>query len=541
MKKDNKIKAIVFDVDGVIFDSELIKQIERKKFFEKELKLKKEEVEKVDIHLNRLDNLNFINEKIKKIDVLKELEKLNKILKEVEKEFKINNNAKNFIEKNHKKYLIFTNTLMPHKSLEHIFHTHNLHKYFKELFSYDTGLKDTNLKKIMEKYNLKENEILFIDDKIQNIEISKNLNIHSLHFDDFNIDIEKEIEKIEEKNDYVFRFSPAPSGHLHLGHIFGILYNYIYKKKYGGKFILRIEDTNPDGISKENYDAIINDTKFLTNNEIDEIFYQSDRIEIYYKYIRKLIENGDAYFDFSTEDDKKNEDISKLETRTFNLYRDTKIEYNLKVFDEVLKKSYKEGEILLRFKTDLKSNNPALWDFGIARLNYKKHPRVLDKYFFWPMYNLSTAIDDSLMEISHIIRGKDHEINGLRQDMIKEKLGLKKSKFFHFGRINFLDIELSKSKIQKKIDEGIYLGWDDIRVPSILSFRKRGYEALAFFDFAITKGISKRDSKITKEEFLKSLNYFNKRLIDNKADRYFCVLKPKKVLIKNFDEMKKVF
>ena len=338
-------------------------------------------------------------------------------------------------------------------------------------------------------------------------------------------------------NKYVFRFSPAPSGHLHLGHIFGILYNYIYKKKYEGKFILRIEDTNPEVISKENYDAISNDTKFLTNNEIDEIFYQSDRMEIYYKYIRKLIENGDAYFDFSTEEDKKNEDISKLETRTFNLYRDTKPEYNLKVFDEVLKKSYKEGEIVLRFKTDLKSNNPALWDFGIARLNYKKHPKTLDKYFFWPMYNLSTAIDDSLMEVSHIIRGKDHEINGLRQDMIKEKLGLKKSKFFHFGRINFLDIELSKSKIQKKIDEGIYLGWDDIRVPSILSFRKRGYEALAFFDFVLTKGISKRDSKITKEEFLKSLNYFNKRLIDNKSDRYFCVLKPKKVLIKNFDEM----
>jgi glutamyl/glutaminyl-tRNA synthetase/phosphoglycolate phosphatase-like HAD superfamily hydrolase len=547
-----KIKAIVFDVDGVIIDSCDIKGKIITKFYTENLNLNKEEIKKISFYLNRKLQFKFINENIKKIDIEKELNLLNEKLKQVENDFLLNEKLVNFIKSNYKNYLFFTNTMMPHNSLEKIFKNHNLHKYFKELFSYDTGLKNENLEKISKKYDLKYEEIIFIDDSKGHIEKSKELKINTIHFTNLNIDMKNQIEKFEklinftelEKsnfNEFCFRFSPAPSGNLHIGHMFNILFNYIYKKKYGGKFILRIEDTNPENIDISNYEAIINDVNFLTNNEIDEVFYQSDRIEIYYNYLKSAIENGSAYFDFTKNEDKKNEDISKLETRCFLKYRNSTPKENLIIFENVLNKKYKEGEVLLRFKGDLESKNPALWDFGIARIKYAKHQRLKDKYHFWPMYNFCCSIDDSLMKVSHIIRGKDGEINAVKQDMIKNSLDLKKSIYSHIGRVNFTNLELSKTKIQNKINEKEFTGWEDPRTYSITSFKKKGYKAESFFNYLLEKGISKRDSKLSKEEFLKGVNFFNKQLIDETSNRYFCVEKPIKLEIENLKEMEKEF
>ncbi len=343
------------------------------------------------------------------------------------------------------------------------------------------------------------------------------------------------LAKLENMNGNVItRFSPAPSGNLHLGHLYGIVYNFAYVEQFGGEFILRLEDTNPENISLSNYEAIIEDVNWITENKISKIIYQSDRMEIYYKYLRTLVELSDAY-------------VCECEGEVFKTYNDSSqacphrsapVKRQLEMYENFFNGKYKEGEAIVRFKADLENKNPALRDFPLARIKDEKHPRVGTKYKFWPMYNLCTAIDDSVMNITHVIRGKDHEINGERQDMIKDALNLKKCIYFHYGRIKFEDIELSKTKLTAAIEEKKFTGWDDPRVPSLLSYRKRGYKAKAFRDMIIAEGISKRDSKITDAEYHKSLNYFNKQILEKEADRYFFVHSPKDVHVENIEDYK---
>ena len=519
--KNKEIKTIIFDFDGVIINN-VEKIIYCRNKMLKDINVKYSQIkELMGEYLNGFDLLKKIKIKLNlDLDIEKVHKKYNGYLNnfEFENPTKLIENTINFIKENFKKYNFFINTTCAKIDLEKKLKNHNLEKYFKESFTYTTGNKIENCEKIIKKYKLKKSEIIFFDDANFNVDTINNFGIYSILFDnETNINYEiKKYEKLlnftelEKTKNYCFRFCPAPSGRLHLGHMFNILYNYIYKIKYGGKFILRIEDTNPENINIDNYKKIILDVNNLTNNSIDEIFYQSDRIEIYYDYIKKTINGGFAYFDFSTKKDKKNENIGKLETRTFLNYRETTIKENLKILENVFKKKYGEGEVVLRYKGDLKSNNPALWDFGICRIKFAKHQRLNEKYFFWPMYNFCCAIDDSLMEISHIIRGKDGEINAIKQDIIKKDLGLKLCKYFHIGRVQFNDIELSKSKFQKGIDEKIYSGWDDLKIPTISNFFKMGFLQKSFFSYVLNRGISKRDSKIFFKEFKKNLEFFNR-------------------------------
>jgi glutamyl-tRNA synthetase len=317
----------------------------------------------------------------------------------------------------------------------------------------------------------------------------------------------------------VVRTEPAPSGFLHIGHAYNIVYNYEYKKKYDGKFILRFGDTNPDNINIKNYETILEDVRWLTNNEIDEVYYQSERIKIYYKYLRELIEIGKAYICFCEPEVFK----SYNDSSTPCPHRELDIEKNIERFENMIIGNYKPGEVVIRYKAELENKNPALRDFPIARVNLSEHPRVGNKYKLWPMMNLTVAIDDYLMGVTHVIRGKDHEINMVRQNMIQRSLNLRIPYYYHIGRVKFENVELSKTKFTELINSGVYEGWDDPRVPSLLSFRKRGYEAESFRKMILAQGISKRDSKITIEEFYKNLDYFNRQILEKKADRYFAI------------------
>lgn len=331
------------------------------------------------------------------------------------------------------------------------------------------------------------------------------------------------------ENGVVVRFPPAPSGHLHLGHLFGIVANYEFKIKYGGKFILRLEDTNPENIDLSNYEKVIEDTNWITDNGVDEIFYQSDRLSIYYKYLRQYFGLGECYY-------------CNCDSETFKAYTDNKEICPHRKFDqnkkEELFEKFMSGEIegVIRANADIENKNPALRSFPLARINRSSHPRTKDKYFVWPNYNFAAAIDDSLMGITHVIRGKDLEIGEERQKMILKSLNLRIPIYFHYGRLKFEDIDLSKTKISQLIKEGKYSSWEDPRVPSILAYKKRGYKAQAFREYILSLGISKRDSKITSEEYHKGLDFLNKQILEKTANRTFFVHNPKKVHITNISD-----
>jgi len=177
------------------------------------------------------------------------------------------------------------------------------------------------------------------------------------------------------------RFAPNPSGYLHIGHARAIILNYEYAKMYKGKFILRIEDTDPK-VKKPDpdvYESIKEDVEWLINDKVDEFYIQSERLDIYYKYIKELIEKGFAYVDLSPK-----EIISKYRAEGIPTeYRLKEPEWHLEQFEKMLNGYYDEEKAVIRIKTDLNHPNPSIRDwiaFRIVDPNKNPHPYLLKKY-----------------------------------------------------------------------------------------------------------------------------------------------------------------
>lgn len=312
------------------------------------------------------------------------------------------------------------------------------------------------------------------------------------------------------KKGVIMRFRPAPSGPLHIGHIISNMVSSLYVKKYGGKFYIFIDDTNPEETLKEAYENIKQDCDWIFGNVYDYI-NASDRIKKYYKYAEKLIKKRAAYVCICN-NEKFKELINASRACPCRIHTP---KANLLRWKKMLSKSksgYKVGEAVLRFKSDLKNPNPAMRDFPIARINLHSHPKQGKKYKVWPLMNLSVAVDDIDYGMTHVIRGKDHRDNAERQKMIYKVLG-KEKKFpwtFFIGRIKFTDLILSKRKIKAAIDKGEFEGFDDIKLPTLASLRKRGYKPCAFAKMAEQRGLSEVDKVMSQKDFFDILDRLNR-------------------------------
>ena len=336
-----------------------------------------------------------------------------------------------------------------------------------------------------------------------------------------------ELPNVKDKSKVVMRFEPSPSGALHIGHAITFLLNAEYCRKYKGKLFLRIADTNALEIYEPAYNLIIKEARWLTNYPF-LIKYQSDNIKRHYFYAEKLIKMGKAYVcTCSSPVFKKLVDKGKPCP-----HRNLDVKEQLKEWKRMHDK-YKQGQAVLRIKTDLKAKNPALRDFPAFRIVDSKHPRQEKKYRVWPLMNFSVAIDDYLQGISHVIRGKDHVVNTERQLFIFDYFRWRKPHYIHLGRINFSNIKLSSTQTREAIKEGKYSGWDDIRLPFISALKKRGIQNEAFAKYAIEVGPSKVDKTLSIEEFMQKIYDYNKKIIDGMAKRYFFIRTPVKIKIKN--------
>ncbi|MBI1968279.1 glutamate--tRNA ligase [Candidatus Woesearchaeota archaeon] len=324
------------------------------------------------------------------------------------------------------------------------------------------------------------------------------------------------------------RIAPSPSGLLHIGHIYGTSLNYEYAKMYNGKFSMRIEDTDPEKIYPPAYDLIVDDAQWLTDNGVSEVVVQSSRLGIYYDYAEKLVTLGKAYI--CTCDADKWREMKNRGTacgcRSLAV-KEQQLRY-AKMFNE-----YAEGEAVLRLKTDIAHKNPAMRDFGIMRINEHVHPKTGKEQRVWPLMVFSVAIDDHELGITHVLNGKEHADNALKEQIIMEYLGWKPPVYGHWGRINFSGFSVSKSKTRLAIEEGQYKGWDDIRLPFLQALRRRGYQAPAFRRFAIEIGLSLNDKTVSMEEFWKMINAFNREIIEPRANRYFFVDDPVEITIES--------
>lgn len=335
-----------------------------------------------------------------------------------------------------------------------------------------------------------------------------------------------ELEKI--KGNYTFRIEIAPSGMLHIGHIIMILINAEYAKKYKGKFILRISDTNPENVDPAAYHSIVEDTKWITNDAVNEVVVQSYKMDIYYMYAKQLIEMKKAYVCFCNTEFYR----EKLNKKEACPCRETTVDRNLEEWHKMFTE-YQPGETVLRLKGDLQHKNPAARDWPAFRINDTKHPRQGKKYRVWPLMNFSVAVDDYENGITHVIRGKDHVVNKERQAYLFKYFGWQTPHYIHMGRINFSDMKIKTSLTKEDIKNKKYSGWDDIRLPFIGAFRKRGMLPAAFMKYVHEIGPSKVDKTVTFETFMQSIYSYNKEFVDAYAKRYFFVEKPKQITIKD--------
>ncbi len=320
----------------------------------------------------------------------------------------------------------------------------------------------------------------------------------------------------------VTRFSPNPDCVLHLGSARAIILSHEYARMYNGKFILRFEDTDPK-VKRPSlifYDSIRQDLRWL-GCKVDEEYIQSDRLPIYYNYTERLIRDGNAYVCECPPEEFKKKTLAKEPCPC----RILSAAENLERWNRMLSGGYTEGQAVVRVKTELGHPNPAVRDWPALRIiDTKKypHPRVGSKYIVWPLYNLAAGLDDHLMGMTHIIRGKEHYTNMVRQKYLYEHLGWKYPEAIHYGRLKITGTFLSKSKIIQGVKEGIYTGFDDPRLGTFAALRKRGITPEAIKKMIIDVGTKTNDVTLSWE----NLYSYNRRILDAASNRYFFVPEP---------------
>jgi len=337
-----------------------------------------------------------------------------------------------------------------------------------------------------------------------------------------------------ERGKVVMRFAPNPNGPPTLGSARGIIVNGEYARMYEGKYVIRFDDTDPRTKRPmlEAYDWYLEDIEWL-GYKPDEVIYASKRIPIYYDYARRLIEMGKAYTCFCSQAEFKKFRDSGEECP----HRNISVEDALEVWDRMLEGDYEEGEVVLRIKTDMKHKDPAIRDWVAFRIIKESHPLVGDKFVVYPTLDFESAIEDHLLGITHIIRGKDLIDSERRQRYIYEYFGWEYPITKHWGRVKIFEFgKLSTSSIRKDIERGKYQGWDDPRLPTLMAFRRRGFEPEAIRNFFISLGVGENDVSIS----LKNLYAENRKIVDVKANRYFFVWDPVKVEIVNLPEEREV-
>jgi glutamyl-tRNA synthetase len=318
------------------------------------------------------------------------------------------------------------------------------------------------------------------------------------------------------------RFCPNPDGALHLGGARAAILDDEYSKLYKGFFTLRFDDTDPRTKSPllEAYDWIREDLDWLDIEWHNEV-YQSDRFEIYYGYAVQLFKMGAAYVCGCKPEIFRRLISAKKTCRC----REYTPEENLERWNRMLNGSYFEGEAVVRIKTDLNHPNPAVREWPALRIidiDKYPHPRTGKKYRVWPLFAFCCGIDDHELKISHILRGKEHLTNSVRQHFLYDYLGWEYPEAIHYGRLKMPDSVLSKSKIRKGIEKKEFHGWDDPRLGTLKALRRRGYSPKTLRQFIISIGPKPVDVTVS----WKNIMSINRKILDTDTNRYFFVANP---------------
>ncbi len=327
------------------------------------------------------------------------------------------------------------------------------------------------------------------------------------------------IEFAEKGGKVVTRYAPNPSGAMHFGHARQAILNHDLARKYNGKFILRFEDTDPKTkVPLENGERLfIEDLEWL-GIKADETFTDSGRFKIYFEHMKKAIELGKAYVCLCDNEEWKKKKAKGIacECGAFDKKK------NLELFNKMLKHELKEGQAVLRIKTDIAHPDPSVRDWWAAKIvDVPQHPKLKKEHVF-PSYNFAAAIDDHLMGITLIIRGQEHAQNSTKQKFLYDYFGWKYPEAIHTGRIKSNIGVLSKSKINALMKTANFLGFDDPRLGTIRALRRRGFVPEAIREIMWDIGLKTSDTTVQFERLADA----NRKIIDKIAERIVFIEDP---------------
>ncbi|MEG2775519.1 MAG: glutamine--tRNA ligase, partial [Acetivibrio sp.] len=331
----------------------------------------------------------------------------------------------------------------------------------------------------------------------------------------------------------VTRFPPEPNGYLHIGHAKSILLNCGLAKKYGGKFNLRFDDTNPTKEKTEFVESIKADVQWLGGEFEDRLFFASDYFDQMFEAAVQLIKKGKAFVcDLSPE--KIREYRGTLtEPGKNSPYRERSVEENLDLFERMKKGEFEDGSKVLRAKIDMNSPNINMRDPIIYRVSRMTHHNTGDTWCVYPMYDFAHPIEDAIEGISHSICTLEFEDHRPLYDWVVRELEYEyPPKQIEFAKLYLTNVVTGKRYIKKLVEDKIVDGWDDPRLVSIAALRRRGFTPESIKLFMELVGVSKANSSVD----YAMLEYCIREDLKLKRPRMLAVLDPIKLVITNYPE-----
>ncbi|KRH95026.1 Glutaminyl-tRNA synthetase [Pseudoloma neurophilia] len=351
-----------------------------------------------------------------------------------------------------------------------------------------------NLKDAMTTIN-KDNEMVFYDPK-KVIEFLKANNLQSTKIKRKGILNEGELRKLHKPGEnpqsdpklmeehlkrtggkIITRFPPEPNGFLHIGHAKAMYLDF----NYGDECILRYDDTNPKNESPEYYKSILEDVEWM-GYKPSKITAASDYFDQLIDMAKFLIQKGRAYVCHLSTEDIKSQIISP--------FRDRPVELNAQIFQEMIDGKWKEGSAILRLKMDMDSKDMMLHDLIAYRIIDHNHYRATKKYYVYPSYDYTHCVNDSIEDITHSFCSREFFTRKSSYYWLIDALEIYKPVQWEFSRLNISNTILSKRKLNKLVNKGIVMGWDDPRLFTIRGLKRRGVPPEAIKKFVEKVGIT---------------------------------------------------
>lgn len=353
------------------------------------------------------------------------------------------------------------------------------------------------------------------------------------------------------------RFPPEPNGYLHIGHAKSMNMNFsLAFEKLGvpvehRRTIFRYDDTNPEAESEEYIDSLQRDLTWL-GWEPEKTTYSSDNFQQLYEFAIVLIQKGLAYVcDMSKQEVEVQRELAMKRANARNKgldpdevapipspdilpgrNRDTPVERNLKMFENMRLGMYEEGQYTLRLKMDFESSNPNMYDLVAYRIKYIRHPHAGDGWCMYPSYDWTHGICDSLEHIDYSICTLEFETRREPYYWILWALDLYKPKVYEMSRLNIEYTVLSKRRLIKLVDSKYVRGWDDPRMPTISGLRRRGYTKDILNAFCNDVGATRAMNVVEMEKLFQTARLN----LSATSRRAMAALDPIKVTISNFAE-----